>query len=524
MTDYSNTLIFGKNPTESIVSIEAVEDRLLLYMNDNTVREMKNFYWILAPEAYDMQYKRLKGNLHYKYIRLFPDRREYRETLQKYRKARKDFYNINDSSDAAMSIYGLTLFKGLKVSDVSVLSFDLETNGLAKNSDSKVFMISNTFRDSAGKISRKLFREDKYGSQGEMIRDWCTWVCGVNPSVLVGHNILSYDLPFLDHCLRLDTPDEGLLLGRDGSDAYFNSYPSNKRVSGSEEWGFHNCKIHGRNICDTMFLAVTYDFQRNFPSWGLKPIVSHLIKELEVKTKKKWTEIEKGYYERLTHNGVRQFYDASLIRKNWSIPEEREKIVQYGIDDSDDALILYDIMIPSLFYFTMSIPKTLQNVVNTATGSQVNSLLVRSYIQLKHSIPKADLKTEFPGAISFGKAGIYKNAIRFDVSSLYPSVILQYSIYDQDKDPEKNFLKMVEYFTDQRLLNKKLAKDTGDKYYDDLQASQKIGINSCYGLLGAVGLNFNSVTNADAVTRYGRGILQKAILWASGKKMEEIIK
>jgi DNA polymerase elongation subunit (family B) len=78
---------------------------------------------------------------------------------------------------------------------------------------------------------------------------------------------------------------------------------------------------------------------------------------------------------------------------------------------------------------------------------------------------------------------------------------------------------MVDYFTIERLKNKKLAKETGDSYYDDLQNSQKIAINSAYGFLGAPGLNFNSPQHAAFITKTGREILEKSVLWATGRAL-----
>ena len=63
---------------------------------------------------------------------------------------------------------------------------------------------------------------------------------------------------------------------------------------------------------------------------------------------------------------------------------------------------------------------------------------------------------------------------------------------------------MVDTFTEERFKNKRLFKETGDTYYDDLQASQKVGINSAYGLCGVSGLNFNDFSIANEITRTGR--------------------
>jgi DNA polymerase elongation subunit (family B) len=73
------------------------------------------------------------------------------------------------------------------------------------------------------------------------------------------------------------------------------------------------------------------------------------------------------------------------------------------------------------------------------------------------------------------------------------------------------------------LKNKQLYNETKDKYYDDLQSSGKIFINSMYGFLGAPGLSFNYLKGASDVTKYGREILTMAVKWATGLKNEEII-
>ena len=72
-------------------------------------------------------------------------------------------------------------------------------------------------------------------------------------------------------------------------------------------------------------------------------------------------------------------------------------------------------------------------------------------------------------------------------------------------------LQMVQYFTKQRLEDKMMWKETKNKLYKDLSESRKIAINSCYGFLGAPGLNFNSPKNAALVTEKGREILQKGV-------------
>lgn len=492
-----NRLIHGKSNLERVVSCEVKGSTLELFIEeaDGTIRtEVKpNKYWILAPKPYDSEFKRLQGDLHYKYIKLYDDRDKWQEDRRKGRKA--DIYSMYDEREAAMCAFGFTYYKGMKVNEVSVLSFDIETNGLTKNSKSYLYIISNTFKKN-GVVTRKMFSCDEYNTQADMIDAWCNWVREVNPSVVCGHNIYGFDIGYLQHIA--DISGTTLKLGRDGSELTINSYPSKFRKDGSQAYDYFQCRIFGRELVDTMFLSFKYDFSRKYPSYGLKAIIKY--EGLEVKD--------------------RQFYDAGLIKDNWNNLEERKKIKAYAMFDADDALALFNLMIPSFFYLSQSIPKTFEAINYSATGSQINGFLVRSYLQEFHSIPKKSPLENYGGGLSMGFPGVYSNVVKWDVKSMYPSIMLQYDVYDRDKDPLGNFIKMVEYFTLQRFENKRLGKETGDRYYSDLDQAGKLVINSAYGMLAAE-VNFNSPKLAAFVTSKGREILQTAVKWSTGKDYSE---
>lgn len=490
----SNSLIFGKDTTERVVAIETRDDYSHLFTEalDGTISEklVPNRRFLLLPHNPSKYpgYSKLKGNLYYKYGRKFDTYREYNNHLTTLR--RGEHYTAYDARDSLMLTEGVTYFKNCKLKEISVLSFDIETTTIEHNDHAKVILISNTYRR-GDKIERKLFSYSDYSGQGELISAWCEWVRKINPSILIGHNIYMFDLPYLNFCAQTDNTT--LDLGRDGSAIHFEQKPSKFRRDGSQFYEYTRSYVWGREIIDTFFLSIKYDVGRKYESYGLKYIIK--TENLEVKD--------------------RVFYDASTIRLNYQDPVEFEKIKAYCVHDSDDSLALYDLMVPSYFYLAQSVPKSFSSLINTAPGSQINSFLVRSYIQEGHSLPKSSEQEEFVGAISIGNPGVYQNCFKVDVASLYPSIMLQYKVHDAVKDPNKNFLQMVEYFTEERLANKKRAKDTGDNYYKDLEQSQKIVINSAYGMLGAPGLLFNSPKNAAFVTRTGREILQQAIDWAA---------
>lgn len=486
-------LIFGKDPTTNVVSIEAKDGSLELFIEKDgviTTEVRQNQYWLLAPRAYDKGFSPLAGNLHYKYIKTYSTKKDFYADKNKYRQG--DTYSIANEKEAAMLTHGITYYKNMKVNDVSRFHFDLETIGFLQAKAHRILCISTTYL-SQGSTKKKLFSVDEYDNDADMLLAFCAYLRECNPSIVSGFHIFGFDFPYLQ--LMADKLDIELSLGRDSSVLRTDKYTSKFRKDGSQDYDYNRCHIYGREIVDMMFVAYHFDFARKYESYRLKSIIAQ-------------EGLEKAN---------RQHYDAANIAKNWHIYSEREKIKEYCIDDSDDSESLYQLMIASYFYFCRSIPKSFQTINYSATGSQLNSLLVRSYLQEAHSIPKADEAVKFEGAISDGFPGIYSNVFKVDVASLYPSIMLQYNIYDVKKDPKGNFISMIEYFTKERLINKKLGKETGDRYYKDLEQSQKIGINSGYGLLGATGLNFNYPSGAARVTEKGRDILKTAVLWATGK-------
>jgi len=490
-----NPLIYGKNQIENIVSIELQDGCAEIFLEDSKGIKTEviptKYNWILSYKPLDSSWIKLKGDLHYCWGKQYESKREFLTDRSRYKN--QDIFSIYNEKEAFMINKGVTYFKGMKYTDVSVLAFDIEATTLEHDDKAKVLLIANTFCKN-GKIERKLFAYDQYKNDAKFFDAWCSWVREINPSVITGHNIVIYDLPYLYFCAS--KAGTTLDLGRDGSSIRFNIYDSKLRKDGSQFYTYRKCHIYGREIIDTFFLALKYDVARNYESYSLKQIIKQ--ENMEVKD--------------------RQFYDAFQIRNNYKIFSEWNKIKKYAEHDGDDALALYNLMIPSFFYLTQHIPKPFQLMIESAAGSQINAFLIRSYLQDSHSIPKSTPTYKFEGAISLGNPGIYHHAMKVDISSLYPNIILTYDLYDVKKDPNQNFLKAAQYFTEERLKNKKLANETNERYYRDIEQSQKIVINSFYGFMAADGLNFNSPSNAEFITKKGREILQKTIDWVNNNK------
>jgi len=495
---FQNALIHGKNTVLGITALEVVDDEedtfVQIWFKDGSSKKLPYKRWVLIDKQVDMLCKPLEGENVFKYIRYFSSKTEIEEFCGRYRKSRKIFRLWNDR-EAAMALHGIGLFKGLGLEDVSVLGFDIEAAGLTHDEDSEVFLITNVLKK-GGVYIEKHFRLDEWKNSAEMIDAWCAWVRENDPDVLCPWNGFGYDLPYLEHVAKMGKTK--LSLGRDGSKVEFKKKPSEKRVDGSTSWTYHKAHIFGRHIVDGMFLAVTYDVFRKYPTWRLKDIAA---------------------FEGL-HKPDRTFVDASKIAQYWLDPVMRENVVKYGIDDSYDSIKLFELMIPAFFYTAQSVAKPFEEMMQGATGAWINSIMVRSYLQQGETIPEASELGYLKGGISFGVPGIYRNVLKVDLKSAYPSQILRFKLFDEVKDPHGNFYQMVKFFAEQRFYYKKMEQETGDKKWKSLNDSAKVFINSAYGALSTPGLNFNCQHLAQKITYETRQVIKLAVEWASSKPLE----
>ena len=485
-------IIFGHDTRNHVVNVSIKFGRAYIYTEcDETVKcEVVRFSpWLLSHEPLDEHFEDLEGTSFFKYIRQFRNEKDYRLARENWRY--RDIWAMGSLVEQYLLSSGTTYFKESNPKNISTLFFDIETTGLTHDVNSRVLLISNTFRKN-DKIVKKLFAVDDYASDREMLVDWVKWVKKIDPSVLVTYNGWNFDIPYIMYCAwKLDVP---LTLGRDGSEIEINRFKSKFRQDQNRTIEYSEPKIFGREQVDLFFVTQKYDVGKKFTNYRLKTIVREAGLEKE----------------------GRQFYDAGLIFKKWHDPEERKKIKQYAIDDADDTMSVYDMVIDGFFYPSQNVPKTFQTMCMSASGSQINSMLLRAYLATGHSIPKASEKQKFQGAISKGYPGIYKSVHSLDVASLYPSIILTYNVVDKEKDPHEYVVYMVKYFREQRLVYKKLAAD-GSAYYKAMDAVAKAFLNSFYGFYGTKGLHFSSPHCASEVTRYGREILTTAMEWADSK-------
>lgn len=494
-------LLYGKAGIDRIVGMEVEEDgNVTIFQQtpeNDIVKLVKSYrYWILASEKLSKSFVKLEGDLHYCWGIQFTSIQDFYSALRKY--SNQDIYKIGNQEEAAMAKDGYCFYQNLRISELKILSFDIESTGLDGTlPDAKVLLITTSVRDHSGKVTNRMFSYDEYETEGDLLDDFCAYVRETDPSVILGHNIISYDFVYLNN--RAHANNTTLCLGRDGSDIRFQQYESKFRLDGTRELLYKKPSIYGREICDTFFMAISFDVSKNFESYSLKPLIKQLGFEKE----------------------GRQHYDASKIKDNYTNAEEWAKIKAYGQADSEDPIRLWDMMAPLFYNMCPMIPKPFTEILLTASGSKINALMVRAYLQDKHSIPKATEIAKLQGAISFAIPGIYSNCLKIDIASLYPNVIVQYEVYDKKKDPKAYLLKLVETFKQRRLELKRLAAETNDELYKQMDTTTKGILNSFYGFLSTQGVPFNSPESAAFITAKSREILSETIKWASGNDVSK---
>ncbi|HPN84238.1 MAG TPA: DNA polymerase domain-containing protein, partial [Victivallales bacterium] len=136
---------------------------------------------------------------------------------------------------------------------------------------------------------------------------------------------------------------------------------------------------------------------------------------------------------------------------------------------------------------------------------------ISEYLNSGRSIPYPEQSRSFEGALTDAfESGVFENVWHCDIRSLYPSILLAGG-RNPARDSAGAFMRLLATLRDFRLLAKDEAKKSSQQelreFYDALQSTFKILINSFYGYLGFAQGCFNDYALAAAVTATGREIL-----------------
>lgn len=494
----TQTILFGGDDTERIVAVEPLSDKVIVYRRENGRVETETHAfspWLIAPESYDLlsaSWTELEGE-GYRFLARFPTWSAFRAARFKLRDEHASHIAVPSAAKQYLMTSGRTLFKEMAYSDVYRMQIDIETLGFSPDHPkSEIFLIAVT--DNHG------FEKLLEGSEKDLLKTLVELVRERDPDVIEGHNIIGFDLPYI--AKRAEMHGVKLTLGRDGSE--MNVGQERSAAIGGISRPMTPFHIQGRHIVDTLLMVQRWDIGRGvLTRHGLKECARVLGISSE----------------------DRVIIEHDKIAATWR--SDPDMVRCYCMQDAIETCALSELVGPSEFYLTQMVPDIYESVVTTGTGEKINSIMIREYLRHGHAIPKPQVSMrEIPGGYTeVRRTGMIERVVKCDVESLYPSLMLINRIKPAS-DTLDVFLPALEELTKRRFDAKARAKAAAKEeksYWDGLQSSFKILINSFYGYLGAV-FNFNDYDAAEQVTTTGQAVVKQIAqeLERTGSRVIEI--
>lgn len=499
IVDRFEAILFGRDATERIVAIEPMEARLRLWRrlaDDSLVVQDEEFRpWILTQtprEELPGEPRELEGE-GFRFLTTFPSWSAFQDARFRLRDAHVEHLTYASASKLALIANGKTLFKGMTMEDVVRMQVDIETTGLSSAREQDRILIV-AVRDNRGHL------ETITGDERTMLQQFVALVRERDPDIIEGHNILGFDLPFL--MARAERHSVRLALGRDGSEVRLGT-ERNFAIGGISR-PFTPAYVFGRHVFDTYLAVQRFDWAKgSLTSFGLKQVARAFGIAVE----------------------ERQEMDRASLADTFET--DRERVLEYARHDVIETGRLADLVAPTEFYQTQMVPDSFGTAAVTGTGEKINSIFIRTYLANGRAIPRPQPPRPYPGGYTDVRAtGVIDRVVKADVESLYPSLMLTHRIKPA-ADSLDIFLPALQELTRRRFEAKAKARQTTGTehhYWDGLQSSFKVLINSFYGYLGAATFNFNDYYAAERVTELGRELVQDVAdrMEKSGSRVIEI--
>lgn len=480
-------VLFGKDPTPYIVAVEPVDSRIRLFIRKGgQLRTVEEPFrpWLLSDMRMAMDgvhWQELKGELEgrrmLKYLAVCDGREVFEELRRALRDEHREIIAYGSFARQYLMLSGKTLFKGMTFADLHRVQLDIETSTLTPDQQgAQILMIA--LSDTRG------YEAVLDGDEKQILEQLIERVQALDPDVIEGHNLFGFDLPYL--AARAQALGVPLRLGRDGSELRFGS--PRQCIIGANSRTFTPAFVHGRHLIDTYLSVQRFDIGRGeLEGYGLK----EAAQQLGV------AEPDRIYLER------------EQIPHLWRT--DPETVRRYCLQDVHETRRLADLTLPTEFYQCQMLPDTLQNLATIGTGEKANLMFLRAYLAEGYAVPAPQEAREYPGGYTeVRQVGLIPRIVKADVESLYPSVMLRYGIKPR-ADHLNVFLPTLERLRRLRLDAKARAKQTQgaeSAYWDGLQNSFKILVNSYYGYLGSP-FHFNDYDAAEQVTLTGQELVKQ---------------
>ena len=429
------------------------------------------------------------------------------------------------------------LFKGIdEYSGVNRFVFDIETTGLDPETCNIILIGVKDNRGLNETISA-------FGEDGEKkcIERLFKYISELKPTIVAGYNSAFFDWPFILRRAQMLGVDVNALTQILTGTGMKEKKGVLKLANEIEDYTQH--VIWGFNIIDIAHsVRRAQAINSEIKSWGLKYITKYLEKEKKNRVYVEGNQISKiyldneSYYVNPKTGGYKKIGEPgteNLLEKfpgKFEIWPGRKIVEQYLDDDLFETMVVDDSFSQSTFLISKLVPTTYERVATMGTATLWKIIMLAWSYENNLAIPAKDEKRSFTGGLSrLLNVGYSKNIVKFDYSSLYPSIQLVYDIF-----PECDVMgvqkSMLKYFRNIRIKYKLLAGELKDidpvqsEMYDRKQLPIKIFINAYFGSLSAPHVfPWGEMDSGETITCIGRQCLRMMIMFYMKKGYKPLV-
>ncbi len=429
------------------------------------------------------------------------------------------------------------LFKGIdEYNGVYRFVFDIETTGLDPET-CNIILIG--VKDNRG-LNETI---PAFGEDGEKkcIERFFKHIRDLKPTIVAGYNSAFFDWPFIlkrAQILGVDVNGLTQIFTKTGMKEKEGML---KLANEIEPYTQH--VIWGFNIIDIAHsVRRAQAINSEIKSWGLKYITTYLEKEKPNRVYVDGGKISKiyldneSYYVNPKTGGYKQIGEPGtegLMEKypgKFEIWPGRKIVEQYLDDDLYETMVVDDSFSQSTFLLSKLVPTTYERIATMGTATLWKIIMLAWSYENNLAIPAKDEKRAITGGLSrLLNVGFSKNIVKFDYSSLYPSIQLVYDVF-----PECDVMgvqkSMLKYFRNIRIKYKHLAGELKDKdpvmaeMYDRKQLPIKIFINAYFGSLSAPQVfPWGDMNMGETITCVGRQCLRMMIMFFQKKGYKPLV-
>ena len=416
-----------------------------------------------------------------------------------------------DTAYSSEVLHNVRLQPGQYQPEFDIMSLDIESDYETDALFSIAFV--------AGKSRRVLMIGDGVDNdfieyvvdERSLIQRWIEWVEQIDPDILIGWNVVNFDLRLLQQ--RARALGLALSIGRKGAQPVWRQSQADRQ--------HHFVLVPGRVVLDGIDTLRSATF--NFPSFALESVAQELL--------------GRG---KLIHDVANSdpLYKAKEIRRQFE--QQKESLATYNLEDCQ---LVWDIFVETdLINFSIERARLTGLEMDRAGGSVAafDNLYLPCLHRKGYIAPNIG---DYQGALSApggyvmdSRPGLQNSVLVLDYKSLYPSIIRTFRVDPYARiaastaEPEDVIpgydgasFHRNEHILPQIIENLWAARDEAKRDGNAaLSQAIKIIMNSFYGVLGTSGCRLHDSRLTSSITKRGHDIIIQTVKLINGEGFEVI--